>query len=289
MNSFFAEKLDYSRSLIRTTLRKHTNPIVACSFGKDSMVVLHMIRNLTKSVKVIWNNTLVEYPDTYLFAKKVIEEWKLDCIEAKPEKTFWDIVEEYGFPINSRNAKAEKQIATYKCCEELKKKPTKKVLKKIKPDLYFTGLTRHESRLREFSARLYGDYFYSKKWKHWKCHPVLNWTAKDIWEYHKLFKVPYNPLYDKTGVHIRGGIRTGCWPCPQAIKYGKLEHLRVYYPKLFYYLVVKKGLGEFILSLRIQRLRKIPSRTPDYLRNVTYQQLGIKESLEIHPCFFDRL
>lgn len=285
----FQEKLEYSQNLIKEALKEHQYPIIACSFGKDSVAVLHLVRSITDKFKVLWNNTLVEYPETYQFARSIIKDWDLDCIEAKPKKTFWDIVEEYGFPVNARNAKGEKQVAAAKCCNELKKKPTRKALRETECDLYFTGLTRHESRLREFSARKYGDYFYSTKWKHWKCHPILNWTTDDVWEYHKTFNMPHNPLYDMDEVSIDGGIRTGCWPCPQAIKYGKLEHLRNYYPKLFDLLVIKKGLGELIFELRINKFKNIHSRAADYMRNCTYQGLGVEKTLATHPCFFDRV
>lgn len=285
----FKDKLDYTSRLIESTIKKHDNIVVACSFGKDSIAVLHLIKQFTNNFTVIWNNTLCEYPDTLSFARRIIKEWELNLIEARPNTTFWKIVEEYGFPVNSRNSKGKKQIATYKCCNELKKHPTRRALKNIDCDLYFTGLTRHESRLREFSARKYGDYFYSKKWKHYKCHPILNWTPGDVWKYHEFNNIPYNSLYDKNAVHIDGGIRTGCWACPQAIKYGKLEHLRYYYPKLFKFLVVDKGLGDVILNMRIDKYKNIKSRTHDYMRNVTFKQLGTKKSLEVHPCFFDRL
>ena len=285
----FNEKLDTSKKLIKKSLKEHKNPVIACSFGKDSMAVLHLVRSVTDNFKVLWNNTLVEYPETYQFARTIIKEWDLDCIEAKPEKTFWNIVEEHGFPINARNSEGQKQVAAAQCCNELKKKPTKKALRELDCDLYFTGLTRYESRLREFSARKYGDYFYSSKWNHWKCHPILNWTTEDVWEYHRMFDVPHNSLYDKNEVKIDGGIRTGCWPCPQAIKYGKLAHLRNYYPKLFDLLVVKKGLGKVIFDLRIDKLKDVASRTADYMRNCTYKGLGVEKALAVHPCFFDRV
>lgn len=288
MKSFQA-KLRYSQGLVRKALRRFKNPAVACSFGKDSMVVLHMVRQNRKTIKVLWNNTLVEYPDTYQFARHIIAEWELDCIEAKPKVTFWQIVEEFGFPIHTRNSKGRKQLAAYKCCDGLKKKPTVAALRRIDCDVYFTGLTRHESSLRELSARQYGDFFYSKKWGHWKCHPLQNWTNDDIWQYIREFELPYNPLYDKNEVAIDGGIRTGCWPCTQAIKYGKLEHLREYYPKLFNLLVVKKKLGETIMNIRIEKYKNVKSRSADYMRNLTYKELSLEKTLSMHPCFFDRL
>lgn len=282
--STFMEKLNLSRELIRGALSEHTDPIVACSFGKDSIAVLHLVRQFKPDVRVLWNNTLVEYPDTYKFARRIIKDWNLHVYEAKPRKTFWQVVDEVGWPVHPRNAPGKLQRATERCCKELKKIPTEQLIRIHKWDLYFTGLNRHESRLREFSAQRYGNYFFSKKWRLWKCHPILDWTVADVWEYHRMFDLPHNQLYDKDEIEIRGGIRTGCWPCPQAIRYGKLRHLQYYYPGLFHHLVVVKGLGEFILRERLQRLQGL-----EYQRIATYLDIGIDKVIKVRPCLFDRV
>ena len=91
-------------------------------------------------------------------------------------------------------------------------------------------------------------------------------------------------------VPMRGGIRTGCWCCPMAIKYGKLKHLRYYYPKLFNFLVVEKGLGEAIVNLRLESLKGTKSRTKDYLLNLIVKKAkDFKGILKRQSCFFDRL
>ncbi|MHA1285616.1 MAG: phosphoadenosine phosphosulfate reductase family protein [Promethearchaeota archaeon] len=241
------------------------------------------------NISVLWNDTGIEYPDTYLFAEKIINIWNLNLITSRPNKSFWEIVTEYGFPIYSRNSKGKRQIAARKCCYELKKKPSLKAIKMYKWDLYFTGLTKYESRLRMFTARQYGDYFYSKKYKLYKCHPIQNWTYDDIWQYHDIYKIPHNSLYDKDEVEVKGGIRTGCWPCPQALKYGKLKHLRTYYPNLFKILVIKKGLGKEMINIRIDSYRKIKSKEKEYKINLIYKNFDSEKILDCNPCFFDYL
>lgn len=286
----FSAKLRDAENLVLTVLRKHRQPVVACSFGKHSMVVLHMVRRRAPHVQVIWNNTGVEYPDTYRFARRMRDEWKLNMVEARPDTTFWKVVEHNGFPIFPRNAEWKLQRASTECCRQLKKKPTTRALKSIGCDLYFTGLTQFESRLRMFSARKYGKYFYSVKWRHWKCHPTLDWTTEDIWNYHRRFEVPYNPLYDKDEISMKGGIRTGCWCCPMAIKYGKLQHLRHYYPKLFDFLVIEKKLGQAIVDLRLAKLKGSKSRARDFILNLVVKKTkDLKGILRRQPCFFDRL
>lgn len=261
-------KIKKANSFIKKVLSNHKNPVVACSFGKNSMVVLHMVLQYRPEVLVMFNDTYVEYPDTYKFKKTICKEWNLNVIETKPNKTFWWIVENYGFPLFSR--KGYKDASKY-CCDYLKEYPIAKVLRQYKFDLYFTGLSRFESRLREFSAKKYGNYFYSKRSKHWKCHPVQDWTEDDIWRYHEIYNLPHNGLYDKKapkGFHLR----TGCWCCTIPIRYGKIEFLRINYPNQWH-LLMKKGLAQFLVEKKV---------------GITMSDKDIEHLIEVRPCFFDK-
>lgn len=171
-------KVDYSRDLLLKAMKEHDKIVVACSFGKDSVAVLHQVKNiadmLKKPFQVIFNNTNIEYPECIKLKDTLVKDWNLDVIETKPELSFWDIAELYGWPIAPRGVgSAEKQEATNKCCYYLKKAPTKKIIDLYRWDLYITGLTADESFNRTMSAKRYGDYFYSKSWHHTKCHPML--------------------------------------------------------------------------------------------------------------------
>ena len=85
---------------LENVVKKHDSVVVACSFGRDSMVVLDMASKvcskLNKPFKVIWNDTGVEYPEQYKFNKEAIKHYKLkennNLIVAKSEDwNFWKI------------------------------------------------------------------------------------------------------------------------------------------------------------------------------------------------------
>jgi len=261
-------KIEVATDLIKRVLAKHEKPVVACSFGKNSMVVLHMVLQFNPNVYVLFNNTLMEYPDTYAFKKVISENWKLNLLETRPLRTFWWVVENYGFPLFSRKGHHD---ASKNCCRYLKEYPIENILRKYRFDLYFTGLSRHESRLREFSAKKYGNYFYSKNFKHWKCHPIQDWTEEDVWKYHEIYNLPHNSLYDKKSPNGYD-IRTGCWCCTIPIKYGKIEFLRMNYPHLWR-LLLKRGIGRLLLE------KKLGISVPD-------DQMG--HLMQVRPCFFDK-
>lgn len=265
--------------------------VIACSFGRDSMVVLDMVikacRELNKPFKVIWNDTGVEYNETYKIKDQAIKHYNIekdDLIKAKSKKwTFWKIIKTYGMPIAPRDSRNRKmQQATQSCCYHLKKKPTKEALEDFKGInyVYFTGLTANESMNRKSSAKRYGEYFYSKSWKHYKCHPILWWSDETIDQYIKENEVPLCEIYNWT--EIEGyKVRNGCWCCPQAWKYGKGKWLKRYYPKQYEFLITKTDLGEYIMQEKLGVDKNQMSLLDDSLRD------KVIHTFEIRPCFFE--
>lgn len=273
--------------LVKKAIAEHDLAVIACSFGRDSMIVLHMVieecKRQNKDFKIIWNDTGVEYPEQYKFNKKVIEKWNLKehLIIAKSEEwTFWKIKDKYGLPIAPRDSRnREMQQATQSCCNYLKKAPTKLALKQFKDIdyVYFTGLTAQESMNRKASAKRYGDYFYSKTWHHWKCHPILWWDDEDIETYIKDNQVPMCDIYTYT--EIEGyKIRNGCWCCPQAWKYGKGIWIKKYYPKLYKFLITKTDLGQYILSQKMGISKE----------QISMEFNRVDSIFETRPCFFEK-
>jgi len=258
-------------ALIQPYLDKHVNPVVACSWGKDSVVVLDIVRRHIPNIPVAFNHTGVEFPDTLRLRDKLIKEWNLNVIQIKPLEmkppegsgrwTFWKIVEKYGWPIGQRRGVS----ATAKCCYRLKKAPMKRALKKFGWDLVIDGMTIFESRQRYLQLNKYVSvrgYRYNKTWDCMKLSPILDWTPVDVWEYIQKRGLPYNSYYDNElrgfpGLTKRGYIekgfhrclRVGCWACTIPLKYDSayLMHLRKFYPKL-HEVLLRKGLAEYLLN-----------------------------------------
>ena len=113
-------KIELAENLIRKSLKQSQKVVVACSFGKNSMVVLHMVRKYSPDVHVLFNDTLMEYPEIYKYKKEITKKWNLNVIQTRPTKTFWWIVENYGFPLFSRKGHKD---ASKNCCRYLKEYP----------------------------------------------------------------------------------------------------------------------------------------------------------------------
>ena len=74
------DKLSTTREFIFRMLASHNRPCVLWSGGKDSMVLLHILRDMTKPLPVVcWREPWLSYKQR--FANKIIDEWNL---------TVWD-------------------------------------------------------------------------------------------------------------------------------------------------------------------------------------------------------
>ena len=199
----FEEKLARSRQLIKLYCSLcPKGGVVSCSFGKDSLVVLYLVREIMPQIPVIFNNTLVQFKETYELKDKLKEEWQLNLIETKPldNWTFWKIADEIGLDDGKKYRDA--------CCERLKDGPTRKAIREYSFTYNFTGITAVESRVRMWRICEGGTHYYSKKDGILRIHPIAYWTPKEVWDFINGDSIPVNPAYKKYGIE-----RVGCVPC----------------------------------------------------------------------------
>lgn len=81
-------KLGFAVGLIEAVLKTAKNPAVMCSFGKDSMVLLHLVRKL-RVTKVIFHREPFQH-HKYAFANKVMRDWDLHMVDFPPMATAMD-------------------------------------------------------------------------------------------------------------------------------------------------------------------------------------------------------
>ncbi len=198
----FEEKLRRAKELIHIFVSlAEGKSCVSCSFGKDSMVVLWLALQEFKNIAVIFNNTGVQFKETYESKERIKQEWNLNLIETKPLKSFWQVAKERGLQDGTKKGHNA-------CCYYLKDKPNQLAMKKHRFTHAFTGLTVLESRMRMFTACQKGQAYYVKRYGFWKIHPLLFWTPQEIWQFTWENSIPINPCYEKYGLD-----RLGCVPC----------------------------------------------------------------------------
>lgn len=89
-------KVRLTEDRIRAWVDKYGEDGVCVSFsgGKDSTVLLHIVRNLYPDIRAVFSNTGLEYPEIRQFA---MSHDKVDIVY--PDVRFKDVITEYGYPL----------------------------------------------------------------------------------------------------------------------------------------------------------------------------------------------
>jgi phosphoadenosine phosphosulfate reductase len=194
---------------------------VAFSGGKDSIVILDLVKKAGVPFDAHYNITGVDPPELVRFIRDNFREVK----RHKPEITMWQLIVKKMMPPTRK--------IRY-CCEYLKERGGSN-------RLVVTGVRWAESLRR--SKRMMVETCFKDSKKHY-IHPIVDWTDEDVWKYIKDNNVKYCSLYDE------GFKRLGCIGCPMA---GRTERLKEFarwpgFEKKY------RAAFEIAAKLKIQRL-----------------------------------
>jgi len=273
------------------------NVYVSFSGGKDSLVLLDIVRKVYPNVKAVYCNTGVDFPSM----PKYVHSFS-NVIDIFPKKHFPKIIKEDGIVYPSKQValivkyakngnewanqylrgchkdgtpssfkKMYKKWAWLKdsdvkisdvCCELLKEKPAREFEKKnnLHP---FVGLLAEESQRRKEAWMKTGCNNYNGRAT---SKPLSIWTTQDILQYIVDNRLPLCEEYgeikkDSNGMlFTTGEDRTGCVFCAIPLRWDngkRLQKVQSKYPKLYNTFVNKFGLGEIYKKLGITEFEKI--------------------------------
>jgi len=222
----FDEKLARTKQLIKLFANRPQS-CMSCSFGKDSMVVLFLTLQENPKIPVVFENTLIEFPETLALMRRL--EGDLNLVVLRPQSgcNFWqlnDMITAKGFKRD--DGRKHSNI----CCYHLKEKPFALWRKATSIQMSLTGVTACESRHRMFVACTKGMEYYSHRDGCHKVHPILYWTPQDVWDFTKDNGIPINEAYGKYGLN-----RIGCMWCMS--HHGWREQVARINPRVYAYML----------------------------------------------------
>ena len=192
----FKYRIKQARRIAKDGFATIDCPYASLSFGKDSIVMVHLLLSINPHLPVMYVNCgeWDEWPDTPRVKREFLKQFPCNFIELRGPS----IVEAYraaGFYIQEQeDSKDARKV------ESLYSKSLAEILTAAARwhgfDGAFIGLRKEESygRAKLFQAR--GALYFAETRQAWACHPIIHLTARDVWAYIIKHDLPYNELYD---------------------------------------------------------------------------------------------
>jgi len=198
-------------------LREYEPPegyYLANSGGKDSTVCHHLLVLSGCKFSSHYSSTTIDPPDLGSFIKKVYPD------------TIWHYPKWHGKPTNYYQMIIKKGLPSRMirwCCQILKETGGAGRLlidgvrssesysrsKRNKFEYFFNQYYKTKNKKNILDQELIDKLYLSKKCKK-IIHIIFEWTDKNVWDFIKLYNLPYCCLYDQ------GYLRIGCVGCPMS-------------------------------------------------------------------------
>jgi len=208
------DKIEHAKKLIGEAIRDYPKIAVACSFGKDSMVTVHLAREVDPEIKIFSIMTRYKPRETLDYLRLMNEKMNLgttvymvadsipQALQDGPLEVILLPTEEFNLKksqIETHNGRKIYEIDPNECCRLLKVDSTKVAVSSL--DAWITGLRCTEGQTRVDYQEI------EEKGGLIKINPILTFTEAEIWRYMSTRGIEPHPWYGK-------GYRSlGCAPC----------------------------------------------------------------------------
>jgi len=178
---------------------------LASSLGAEDQALTHMVLTIKPGARIFVLDTGRFHPETYDLMAETMKRYHMHYEVLFPETSDVEEMESLDGP----NLFYESIENRKRCCSVRKVKPLRRVLSTL--DVWITGLRKEQAVTRSGIEKIEWDGANGLI----KLNPLAEWSEKDVWEYIREHRVPYNKLHDQ------GYPSIGCAPCTRAVAPGE--------------------------------------------------------------------
>lgn len=228
--SLLAKRLDRkitsSLSILNNFQNQVKNPYISVSFGKDSIVCLHLTLQCNPNIKVVWVNRGEggDIEDIQRVIKWYKDNYNINLIELKTGYSILDLYRKSSIEYMEHNLSITKML----------KKSFNDFNLVDKTDGIIWGIRAEESFKRTWLVKSKGV-INKEKSGITKCTPLAYWKSEDIWAYIYHNKLAYLDWYDicSKNDYDREKLRYSNWAGIFAMERGRFLEIKRFYPKLW--------------------------------------------------------
>jgi phosphoadenosine phosphosulfate reductase len=225
-------------------LGRCARPYVACSGGKDSVAMLHLVQEVARRIRarggnelveVMWHDSGVEWPGTAEVFERLQAAGLVERLHVvRPEE---DVVAlKRRQLLGQITAERKDDLALFRPIRRFLSFPPEP--RTLPFDGVALGLRSEESSGRAVSRATHG-LVYQRGDGMLVCQPLADWSWRDVFAYVATHRLPLHPIYSAPLLHLehRGRIRLSWWASTDHHRHGELAWVKANFPDLYTRLV----------------------------------------------------
>ncbi|HPL70336.1 MAG TPA: phosphoadenosine phosphosulfate reductase family protein [Brevefilum sp.] len=174
----YRKRVTQAEIVITAWLEKSQKPYVAFSGGKDSSVMLALVRSIDPEIEAVYCDDQYKFKQTEELLAKTEN---LRMVANTTTHIEWFTSWEPGYKDDAVEYLGDNHPLW---------------AHRLGYDGACVGIRAEENSYRKIALKSYGQLHYVESKKLWQCYPLAWWTVEDVWAYIHTNGTPYNSAYD---------------------------------------------------------------------------------------------
>lgn len=220
-------KVEKARDIIAEALRFRLKGYVSFSGGKDSTVLMFLVRGFYPQYPAVYRDADTMMPESREYIDIIACQYSINLQVIQAPYSIWDYYRRHPEDLDSETHHSDdEQFEGFKTTMT-------RFSREGGFGLSFWGLRAEESQARKMNLLTRGALYQLGEMT--ICNPLASWTGEDVFAYLVGYNIPIHPAYTRCKFCPPERLRVGGWTPDRANnKNGQwMRHLQYYYPELY--------------------------------------------------------